>query len=78
LNLHHQGIIIKGVRGKEKGYKDFEATCLFCPFCREATPVKKRLLLILPEGEKFDYICARCGRPIGDKLEKKESTLILP
>ena len=37
-----------------QSYKDFEATELFCPHCKKAVPVRKRLLLILPEGEKFD------------------------
>jgi hypothetical protein len=35
-----------------------------------ATPVRKRLLLILTEGEKYEYLCARCGHSVGDKLEK--------
>ena len=49
-------------------YKDFEATELFCPQCRRAVPVRKRLLLVLPEGEKYDYTCAFCGTSVGDKL----------
>ncbi|HQK26053.1 MAG TPA: hypothetical protein PK393_11080 [Synergistaceae bacterium] len=49
-------------------YRDFDATELFCPRCRRAVPVRKRLLLILPEGEKYDYTCAFCGTSVGDKL----------
>jgi hypothetical protein len=31
-------------------------------------PVRERLLLVLPEGEKYEYLCARCGTSVGDKL----------
>jgi hypothetical protein len=37
-----------------------------------ATPVRKRLLLILPEGDKYEYLCTRCGYSVGDKIEKGE------
>lgn len=49
-------------------YRDFDATELFCPCCRKAVPVRKRLLLILPEGDKYDYTCVICGTSVGDKL----------
>jgi len=60
-------------------YKDFDATELFCPKCNKAVAVRKRLLLILKEGEKFDYRCVYCGTSVGDKLvkEKENSSLIL-
>jgi hypothetical protein len=32
-------------RGDAGAYKDFDATELFCPQCRRAVPVRKRLLL---------------------------------
>jgi hypothetical protein len=51
-------------------YKDFDATELFCPKCKRAVAVKKKLLLILREGEKYDYSCIYCGTSIGDKLVK--------
>jgi len=51
-------------------FDQMEASLLFCPKCRQATPVRKRLLLVLPEGEKFDYVCARCGTISGDKIER--------
>ena len=57
---------------READYKNFEATTLFCPRCKMATPVRKRLLLILPTGEKYEYLCARCGSSVGDKIEKGE------
>jgi len=53
---------------RRETYKDFDATELFCPKCGQAVPVRKRLLLILQEGEKYDYSCAYCGTSVGDKL----------
>lgn len=53
-----------------ESYKDFDATELFCPQCRRAVPVRKRLLLVLAEGDKYDYSCVYCGTSVGDKLVK--------
>lgn len=50
-------------------FKQLEASLLFCPKCRVATPVRKRLLLVLPQGNKFDYLCSQCGSICGDKVE---------
>ncbi len=49
-------------------YKDFDATELYCPRCKKAVRLRKRLLLILPQGEKYDYACVFCGTSVGDKL----------
>ena len=54
-------------------YEEFEATSLFCPRCRKAVPVRKRLLLILPTGTKYDYLCAECGAPVGGKVDQDPS-----
>jgi hypothetical protein len=51
-------------------FEQLEASLLLCPQCRVAVPVRKRLLLILPEGDKFDYLCTRCGAICGDKIER--------
>jgi len=50
-------------------FKEFEATSLFCGRCRRATPVRKRLLLVLPTGNKYDYLCGECGAPVGGKTD---------
>jgi len=50
-------------------FDQLEASMLLCPRCREAMPVRKRLLLILPEGDKFEYLCVECGSVCGDKIE---------
>jgi DNA-directed RNA polymerase subunit RPC12/RpoP len=53
-----------------EGYEQFEATSLYCPHCKEAVPVRKKLLLILPEGDEYEYLCSRCGSSVGVKIEK--------
>ncbi len=53
---------------KREQYRDFDATELFCPRCRRAVPVRKRLLLVLSNGDKFDYTCVYCGTSVGDKM----------
>ena len=58
----------------KENYKDFDATELFCPRCKRAVPVRKRLLLILKEGEKYDYTCVYCGTSVGDKMVKGKAT----
>ena len=52
------------------GYAEFEATSLFCSRCRKAVPVRKKLLLVLPAGTKYDYLCAECGSPVGGKVDE--------
>lgn len=59
-----------GRRSGPRQFKDLEATALYCPRCQAAMPVRKRLLLVLPEGEKYEYLCARCGQSVGNKIEK--------
>jgi hypothetical protein len=51
-------------------FDQMEASLLLCPKCRQAMPVRKRLLLVLPEGDKFDYVCTKCGSVAGDKIER--------
>ena len=58
----------------KENYKDFDATELFCPKCKRSVPVRKRLLLILQEGDKYDYSCIYCGTSVGDKLVKENGT----
>ena len=52
-----------------RDFEDLEASLLFCPNCRRAMPVRKRLLLVLLDRETFDYVCAGCGTPVGKKEE---------
>jgi hypothetical protein len=50
-------------------FEEFEAASLFCPRCRRATPARKKLLLVLPSGNKYDYMCAECGTAVGGKTD---------
>ena len=53
----------------QDAYGEFEATSLFCPRCRKAVPVRKKLLLVLPTGNKYDYVCQQCGSQVGGKTD---------
>ena len=60
-------------------YNSFEASELFCPRCRQARPVRRHLLLVLPSGNKYDYRCAVCATQVGSKMDsdtKNFSTLM--
>lgn len=48
-------------------FEEFNATELYCPRCGSATPVSPRLLLVLSEGELYNYHCTRCGDVLGRK-----------
>jgi uncharacterized protein YbaR (Trm112 family) len=54
---------------QEDSFDEFEATELYCPTCRRAVPVRKSLLLILPDGDKYEYRCQYCGGTVGDKID---------
>ena len=53
-------------------FQSLEASMLYCPRCRQAMPVRKKLLLILPEGNKFEYLCTACSSTCGDKIESDD------
>ena len=55
--------------GPRDSFDEFEATSLYCPRCRRATPARKKLLLVLPSGSKYDYVCAECGTAVGAKTD---------
>ena len=52
-------------------FKEFDASQLYCPKCRQAVPVRKRLLLVLSEGDKYEYLCAFCSESVGTKIDRK-------
>lgn len=60
---------------RREQYKDFDATQLFCPKCKQAVPVRKRLLLVLPSGDKYDYTCVFCGTSVGEKTVTNRDNL---
>ena len=57
--------------GSDEMYKEFDATELYCSKCKRAVPVRKRLLLVLPEGEKYEYLCAFCSTTVGMKVDRQ-------
>lgn len=54
-------------------FREFEASSLFCPRCKQANPVRKQLLLVLPDGTKYDYTCRVCGTQVGGKTDSDSS-----
>ncbi|MBN1545462.1 MAG: cytoplasmic protein [Syntrophaceae bacterium] len=61
---------------RRASYKDFDATELYCPKCQKSVPVRKKLLLILAEGDKYEYTCVYCGTSVGDKTVKTKDGLM--
>ncbi|MBA5875812.1 MAG: cytoplasmic protein [Nitrospira sp. CR1.2] len=51
-------------------YDSFNASLLYCGHCRQATPTRQRLLLVLPTGNLYEYLCAQCGTSTGSKTER--------
>ena len=58
-------------------YQDFNAAALYCPRCRQAMPVRSRLLLVLPNGELHEYLCQACASSLGTKTVKQNAQLDL-
>jgi hypothetical protein len=54
-------------------FGELEAASLFCPRCKQANPVRKKLLLILSSGTKYDYACGVCGTQVGGKTDSDSS-----
>lgn len=52
---------------EQSSFKQFSASELYCPKCKQSMPVKEGLLLHLPGGELFDYKCSRCGTSLGTR-----------
>ena len=63
-----------------QSYRDLTASSLFCIRCKQAVPVRERLLLILPDGELHEYICKVCAESLGTKKvsRKLPDGIILP
>jgi hypothetical protein len=54
----------------EQSFDQFNAALLYCNKCGRAMPVRQRLLLVLPDGELYDYTCQACNNSVGSKTEK--------
>ena len=53
-------------------FRDLDATELYCAQCKMAVPVRKRLLLVLPEGDKYEYFCPYCAETVGVKIDRNQ------
>lgn len=60
----------------ERTFEQFNAALLYCDRCRKAMPVRQRLLLVLPDGELYDYTCQGCNQSVGSKTEKGGATAL--
>jgi hypothetical protein len=54
----------------QQSFDQFNASLLYCNKCGRAMPVRQRLLLVLPDGELYDYTCQGCNSSIGSKTAK--------
>jgi hypothetical protein len=54
----------------EQSFDQFNAALLYCNKCGRAMPVRQRLLLVLPDGELYDYTCQACHSSVGSKTER--------
>jgi hypothetical protein len=52
---------------QQSQFENFTASTLYCEKCRATTPVRERLLLVLPDKEIFDYRCTECGSSVGQR-----------
>jgi hypothetical protein len=59
-----------GSKDTQSAFEAFDAAELYCPQCRQAVPVIKRLFLILPDGDRYEYRCRFCGTTVGTKVER--------
>ena len=63
----------RGFRGAARApenteaFESFSASQLYCPKCKQAMPVRERMLLVLSSGELYDYLCSSCGTSLGTR-----------
>ncbi len=48
-------------------FDKFTASEIYCPKCRASQPVRERLLLVLPSGELYEFLCKCCGSSLGKR-----------
>lgn len=63
----------RATQNRPEMFKELDATELYCPTCACATPVRKRLLLVLPDGDKYEYLCSYCMTSVGSKIVRKNT-----
>ncbi|MFV1951567.1 MAG: hypothetical protein ACC630_06400 [Nitrospinota bacterium] len=60
----------------ERQFEKLTATQLYCNKCCQSMPVRERLLLVLQDGNLYDYNCVQCGESLGKKKETKQVSLV--
>ncbi|MGD8881247.1 MAG: hypothetical protein PVI82_05120 [Desulfobacterales bacterium] len=75
--VRYPAAAFSGPQNEADVYKEFDATELYCPKCKQSVPVRKRLLLILPEGDKYEYMCVYCSETVGTKIDKQDKPLTI-
>ena len=60
----------------EKNFEKFQASLLYCNRCGRATPVREKLLLVLPDGDLYDYTCQVCGASVGSKTDRSAESQV--
>ncbi|MDB6056430.1 MAG: hypothetical protein JWO95_274 [Verrucomicrobiales bacterium] len=61
-----------------KQFGSFVASELYCPECKCAQPVREHLLLLLPTGELYEYLCSKCGTSLGKRTVSQEKPIVAP
>ncbi len=62
----------------QKTFDQLRASLLYCNRCGCAMPVAEHLLLVLQNGELYDYRCKGCGSSVGQKTQKTLISIIRP
>jgi hypothetical protein len=58
-------------------FEALQASVLFCNRCRGPRPVRERLLLVLPDGELNEYLCAACGSSVGSRKVTSAAPIVI-
>src|SRR5215472_238594 len=79
-SLHPRHAAPRKNREEADQFRSLNASLLYCPQCRVATPTRERLLLVLPTGNLYEYLCQYCGSSTGSKTDEVHDPppLILP
>ena len=57
-------------REENHSFREFSANQLYCPKCKQAMPVRPKVLLVLRDGDMIDYCCVKCGTSLGTRTGK--------
>ena len=50
-------------------FGDLNATSLYCKTCQKPMPVREKLLLNLPDGDLYGYVCVSCQADLGTRRD---------